>query len=78
MDTFVVSEGVGLQPGMAKIPMIRIDDVVSAAIPRVVKKIYVEGFQMEALKGATQLLSNRNLQAIAVEISALAGTRSDS
>lgn len=70
MDNFIVLAGVDLQPGMAKIPMIRIDDVIDGAIPCVMK-MDVEGFEMQALKGATQLLNCQNLQAITVEISDL-------
>jgi FkbM family methyltransferase len=68
MDNFVVLDAVDLQPGMAKIPMIRIDDVIDGAIPCVMK-MDVEGFEMQALKGATKLLGHQNLQAITVEIS---------
>ena len=55
MDNFIVLSGVDLQPDMAKIPMVRIDDVIDGAMPCVMK-MDVEGFEMQALKGATQLL----------------------
>jgi len=68
MDNFIVLDGEDLQPGMAQIPMIRIDDVIDGTIPCAMK-MDVEGFEMQALKGATQLLDRQNLQAITVEIS---------
>jgi FkbM family methyltransferase len=67
---FVVFEGADLQPGMAKIPMIRIDDVIDGTIPCLMK-MDVEGFEMQALQGATKLLDNQGLQAITVEIADL-------
>ena len=68
MDNFIVLDSADLQSGMAKIPMIQIDDVVDGTIPCVMK-MDVEGFEMQALKGATKLLGSQNLQAITVEIS---------
>jgi len=68
MDNFVVVSDVDLSSGMAKIPMICIDDVIDANAPCVMK-MDVEGFEMQALKGATKLLNNQNLQAITIEIS---------
>jgi FkbM family methyltransferase len=70
MDNFIVLADGESEPGMAKIPMIRIDDVVDGATPCVMK-MDVEGFEMQALKGATRLLAGPNLQAITVEISDL-------
>jgi FkbM family methyltransferase len=70
MDNFIVLASTDSQPDMARIPMIRIDDVVDGTIPSVMK-MDVEGFEMQALKGATRLLDSQNLQAITVEISDL-------
>jgi len=72
MDTiestnFVVLQDADLQPGMTKTPMIRIDDVVDGKSPCLMK-MDVEGFEMQALMGATQLLDSENLEAITVEI----------
>jgi FkbM family methyltransferase len=70
MDNFIVPGGEPVEAGMVKMPMIRIDDVVDGTIPCLMK-MDVEGFEMQALKGATRLLNQENLQAITVEISNL-------
>jgi FkbM family methyltransferase len=70
MDNFIVLCSAELQSDMTRIPMIRIDDVVNDTIPCVMK-MDVEGFEMQALKGAARLLERQNLQAITVEISDL-------
>lgn len=70
MENFIVLEGDNLAPGMVKVPMIRIDDVVDGTIPCVMK-MDIEGFELQALKGAMHLLGCDTLQAITVEIAHL-------
>jgi FkbM family methyltransferase len=70
MDNFIVPSGGNVEAGMVKLPIIRIDDIVDGATPCLMK-MDVEGFEMQALKGATRLLGQDNLLAITVEISDL-------
>lgn len=68
MNNFVAVDDADVQPDMTKVPMIKIDDVVDGSVPCVMK-MDVEGFEMQALKGAPRLLGHQNLRAIIVEIS---------
>jgi len=69
-DNFVFLERNNSQPDHVKIPMVKIDAVIDADVPCLMK-MDVEGFEMQALKGATRLLKNQNLQAIIIEIAGL-------
>jgi FkbM family methyltransferase len=67
MDNFVVVNAIDSRRGTVDIPMVRIDDIVRADCPCVMK-MDVEGFEMQALQGATKLLGQNELRAISIEV----------
>jgi FkbM family methyltransferase len=70
MDNFVVPGTAVASDGMVMVPMHRIDDLVLKQTPRFMK-IDVEGFEMQALQGASRLLGNTELRAIVIETNGL-------
>ena len=65
----IVLEGMGDYGATVEVPVKMLDTICSDKVPLLIK-MDVEGFELEAMKGATALLRNEGLQAMIVELNA--------